>query len=116
MPLSQPIMSLEEALVVWDSVLAEDETSIGCQNSRSMKGVDDCERDMTYPAIVDCEEVWLKAQGWLKEMQASIGADWGRWRWWTDPGASCQASTLGPGKSRGAVACSFVMLELLQWT
>lgn len=32
MPLSQSIMSLEEALVVWDSILAEDETNLGCQN------------------------------------------------------------------------------------
>ena len=32
MPLSQSIMFLEEALVVWDSVLAEDETNLDCQN------------------------------------------------------------------------------------
>ena len=43
-PLSQSIMFLEEALVVWDSVLAEDETNLDCQNWLDLSGVASCER------------------------------------------------------------------------
>ena len=37
MPLSQPIVSLEEALVVWDSVLAENEPALGYQQGLDVR-------------------------------------------------------------------------------